>query len=128
MKYVKCKYALWETTIYKTIITGYIIDEKFYSLDLNGNLTIYAGYAWDGATGAIDTDDFIVASLVHDIFCELINAGILPPEEQARADEQMRIIQKRYEMHSWRRFYTYMMVRTYQLAKRRKQPKKIYEI
>lgn len=35
-------------------------------------------YAWDGATGAINTKDLIVPSIIHDIGCQAINNGLLP--------------------------------------------------
>lgn len=63
------------------------IRHEFFHLDTNGHLTIFKSYAWDGATGGIDTKDFLMPSLVHDCFCQMINEGLLPRQFRAQADE-----------------------------------------
>jgi len=128
VKYVRSKYTLWETESFETIITGYEVTHGNISLIPNGLLTIHKGYSWDGATGAIDTRDFVVPSLIHDALCELINLELLPVYEQARADEQMRITQESQGMPWYRRMITYMVVRVYQINKRSKPKRKILEI
>ena len=130
MKYVKSKYTLWEDEVRKTIIKGYKIERRWYTLYENGELHIKAGYSWDGATGGIDTEDFVLPSLEHDIICELINEGALPPHYQALGEEQLRITAKMQE-HSmpWiRRMWVYFAVRFYQMNKKNKSTRKILEI
>lgn len=39
---------------------------------------IKPGYAWDGASGAIDTESFMVGSCVHDAICQLTDLDLLP--------------------------------------------------
>ena len=49
------------------------IDTKFIKLDLEGNLTVKDGYAWDGPSGpVIDRKENMRASLVHDAFYQLM--------------------------------------------------------
>jgi len=40
-------------------------------------LILFSGYASDGATGALDSDNAFVAFCVHDAYCRLTNLGIL---------------------------------------------------
>ena len=55
-------------------------DLKFHRITLttDGVLKILHGYAWDHASGAIDTKTIIEAALVHDALCELIHNHLLP--------------------------------------------------
>ena len=47
-------------------------------LTKEGRLFIRQGYMWDGASGpAIDTDDFMVPSLVHDAFYHLMRLALI---------------------------------------------------
>lgn len=51
---------------------------EFAALEPDGQLTVYRGYAWDGPSGpAIDTQDFMRGSLVHDVLYQLIREGWL---------------------------------------------------
>ena len=69
------KYQLYKDYSVRTCITPktkIIIPETHFSrpyiiLDANGNLSIYRGYAWDGASGpTIDTSSTMRPALVHD--------------------------------------------------------------
>lgn len=54
------------------------IAHPFVSLGQDGLLTLRAGYAWDGPSGpAIDTRNFMRASLVHDALYQLMRLGLL---------------------------------------------------
>jgi hypothetical protein len=56
-----------------------------------GDLTIAAGYAWDGPSGpAIDTATFMRASLLHDALYQLLRLALLPARHRAVADDLMR--------------------------------------
>lgn len=60
------------------------------TLTPEGLLVIEPGYAWDGPSGpAIDTPDFMGASLVHDVLYQMIRLGVLPKEWREHADEIM---------------------------------------
>ncbi|MEI7796224.1 MAG: DUF1353 domain-containing protein [Methylococcaceae bacterium] len=70
------------------------ISTEFVSLDVYGNLVIKSGYAWDGATCAIDTKTNIRGALVHDSLYQLMRemSYALPPEiNREKAD---RLLQK----------------------------------
>lgn len=42
----------------------------------NGTLKIWSGYRWDGASGpAIDTENFMLPSLIHDALYQIIREG-----------------------------------------------------
>lgn len=48
-----------------------------------------AGYAWDGATGAVkQTKNLRVASLTHDIGCQAVNLHLLPQEFRSHFDTE----------------------------------------
>jgi hypothetical protein len=58
---------------------GYSGEAGFISFDKAGRITVYPGYAWDGASGpTIDTLDSVCAALGHDVLYELMRLGKLP--------------------------------------------------
>lgn len=73
------KYVLAEEyKIFTNIFPPKKINHKNdFTLYPNGDLIIYKGYPWDGASGGIDTKNAMVASLVHDCFCEMMRTGEL---------------------------------------------------
>lgn len=128
MHYAKSKFTVYKTFVIQTNTRGFHIKTDLYTLYKSGLLKVKKGYSWDGASGAIDTEDIILASCIHDIFCEMINDGLLPDYVQAIADEDFRLIEKKQGMHWFRRGYTYMAVRLYMIVKKYKPKKKIYKI
>lgn len=65
------------------------IDHNYTAVQLllDGHLTIFPGYAWDGASGpTLDTPSSIRGSLVHDALYQLIRTQQLPPEMKTIAD------------------------------------------
>ena len=60
-------YLVLKKLAIQTNIFGHSIKHEFFELCTNGILYIYKDYFWDGATCAIDTPDFMEASLVHDV-------------------------------------------------------------
>lgn len=63
------------------------------TLTPDGVLTIEPLYAWDGPSSiARDTENFMGASLVHDVLYQMIRLGQLPPEWREKADEIMRLL------------------------------------
>jgi hypothetical protein len=127
MKYVKSKYTVWEDFSVKVIVQGFDVDGDFYHLHRNGTLDVKKGYPWDGPTGAISTPDFVKASCIHDILCEMVNELKVPSWVQSLADEQMRIVEKKEGMPALRRFWTYFAVRMYQVTKRTRPKRKILQ-
>ena len=89
------KYQLAEDyTVQIAIFPQQPIITKFILLRANGNLSIVAGYAWDGPSGpAFDTPSFMRASLVHDALYQLMREGHLDPAKyRVIADAEMRLI------------------------------------
>ena len=85
------------------------IDTEFISLDTDGRLVIFSGYAWDGASGPIKVfaralklvsrwlwkkyvKKFIRGSLFHDAMCQLLRQGHVPPDWLPGVNEHMRRI------------------------------------
>ena len=57
-------------------------------MEADGHLTIFAGYAWDGASGpTYDSKSSMRASLVHDAGYQLIRLGMLPHDTRKQWDE-----------------------------------------
>lgn len=64
------KYQLEFTYEVQTPVIGCIVSNRDFKLNPNGKLTIYPGYAWDGASGpTFDSASSMPPSLVHDVFC-----------------------------------------------------------
>lgn len=76
-------------------------------------LTISVGYAWDGATKAIDTVNFMRPSLTHDALYQLIRAGGLIAEYRKDADIVLRNMVAAEGMNKLRVKYVYFFVRTF---------------
>lgn len=78
----------------------------------NDAINIRDKYQWDGASGpAIDTDDWMLASLVHDALYQLLRERKLPMACRKNADKQMLDLLKAAGMPWWRRGYSYIGVR-----------------
>lgn len=71
------KYRLAESVVYDTTLT---LPEEMRCGDIimtrDGKLIILAGYSWDGATNAIDTDTIMLGALIHDALYELLRGGL----------------------------------------------------
>jgi hypothetical protein len=115
----KNEYMVTKQFIYVTIVKGFEITHDDYTLEKDGTLVVNAGYLWDGATGALDTDNIMLASCVHDIFCEIIGRNDLPVWVQALADEELLMITRIKGMSWYARMHVYFVVRFYQLNKKR---------
>lgn len=82
MKYIRgMKYQLVEDEACATVILGEHIRAEFFELFPDGRLVLYAGFAWDGASGpTIDSKSSMRASAFHDALCVLMRAGRLSYE------------------------------------------------
>jgi hypothetical protein len=91
------------------------IDTKYIDLDVNGNLTIHEGYAWDGPSGpAIDSLTFMRGSLVHDALYQLMREKFLDPTvHREAANRILQQICKEDGMWSLRAWWVYQGVRLF---------------
>lgn len=86
---LKCDYSLAATGI----VPEEAIDLDYVKLTKRGDLLLKSGYAWDGPSGpAIDTRNFMRASLVHDAFYQLMREGYL--DASRCRDKADRLLQK----------------------------------
>lgn len=71
-------------------------------LTSDGNLTAFAGYAWDGASGPMpDTHTVMRASLAHDLTYQFMRYGKIGPEWREPADMALRRICVEDGMWGW---------------------------
>lgn len=85
---------------------------RYVSLDIEGTLTINAGYAWDGPSGpSFDTKSFMRGSLVHDALYQLMAEGGLSKKYRDEADSLLRQICLEDGMSRFRAWYVYRAVR-----------------
>jgi hypothetical protein len=79
----------------------------------NGSLVIYKGYEWDGPSGpAVDTDNFMDGSLIHDMLYQLMREGELERwPYRLYADNEMFRQCKKDDMSLPRRCWTWLGVR-----------------
>lgn len=95
-------------------ITKVKIDHDYINI-CDGYMVIKSGYAWDGASGpALDTKDFMKASLVHDAFYQLMRIGLLDSKIwKSFADKLLYQICLEEGMPKWRAWYVYMAVKLF---------------
>ena len=87
MKYKKgYKYQLHEDYTIKVTITGSVVLQRFYTLDMDGTLVVFKGYAYDGLTNALDTKGAMTAALVHDVLYQMIRNGQIAEGFRRNAD------------------------------------------
>lgn len=94
------------------------INTQFIKLDLLGNLTIEAGYAWDGPSGpTIDTKNFMRGSLVHDALYQLMRDGYLNVyANKELADKILQTLCLEDGMSMLRAWWVYQGVKHFGLA------------
>ena len=93
---------------------SYSLRKPGFSCDLkNGFLTVNRHSRWDFATGAIDTEDMRIASLLHDAFCNMYNEDIIPFGVRRKADVLFRKVLKEQGCPFIRRWYAYLAVSAY---------------
>lgn len=89
-------------------------ENPYITLTKHGILTVHSGYAWDGASGiAIDTHDFMRASLFHDALYQLMRQGRLPISAREQADDLMYRICREDGMSEFRAEYCRKAVRLF---------------
>ena len=60
---------------------------SFSSLGTDGLITVEKGFCWDGMSGGVDTENSMLASLLHDIGCNYRAAGWLTDKEIDQFDD-----------------------------------------
>lgn len=86
------------------------VTAPWYSI-YDGKMLICGGYAWDGASWAIDTPNFMRGSLGHDVAYQALREGHLPPEFREPADQMLRRICREDGMSAIRAWWVYQGVR-----------------
>ncbi len=84
------KYQLQELYSTGVEIIGFDLFTSYIALRPDGDLSIYPGYAWDGATWCPDFDWIIRGSLIHDALYQLMRLRQLPPDCKPAADAALR--------------------------------------
>ncbi|HUS89668.1 MAG TPA: hypothetical protein VMW91_10000, partial [Desulfosporosinus sp.] len=79
MKYRKLhgyKYLLEEPEIVEIDSQVEVADHDYFTIAFN-YIVIHKGYAWDGPSGpTFDTPNFMLGSLVHDVFYQAMREGL----------------------------------------------------
>ena len=86
------KYQLKDACVCQTgICPAERVETDYITLELDGLLTVKAGYAWDGPSGpAVDSKNFMRGSLIHDAFYQLLREKRLPAEARDKADRLLQ--------------------------------------
>jgi hypothetical protein len=90
-----------------------VIRNKHSSMSRAGRITLFPGFIWDGATGAIDTPDVMEASAFHDFCCNEYNNGNLTKEQRKQADQMFKGLLKKQSVWSLRVKWMYQAVRKF---------------
>lgn len=87
----------------------------FGKIELDGDiLKLRAGFGWDGASGpAIDTEDILRASAIHDALWELMKQGLLDQRYKKAIDSEFASILEEDGMPLFRRWYLLKAVSSY---------------
>lgn len=108
------KYRLTKTFVgYLKIKPKSNIHTPYCGFLSRGSLVIYKGYEWDGPSGpAIDTDNFMDGSLIHDLLYQLMREGHLKRwPYRLYADNEMFRQCKKDKMMLPRRCWCWLAVR-----------------
>lgn len=91
----------------------------FFTISEDG-VKAEAEYSWDGATGALwQSKNLRVASLVHDMGCQAINAGLLPRSVRPAFDYEYRQQVLKYGMSPMRAELHYAVISLWGLIPKR---------
>ena len=86
------------------------IQSSFSSLDTDGLITVEKGFCWDGPTGGFDTENSMLASLLHDIGCNYRVGRLLADKEIEQFDELFYNVCIDYGMSKLRAGYMYRAI------------------
>ena len=117
MKYSEYKYKFKVEENFSIELPFKIPDfEHQYASLKDGILSVKRGYAWDGASGPIiNTQDTLVASLVHDVLYQAMRLNLIKSSKENRkiADKNFFEILKMNGVNSIRRKVWYFAVRLF---------------
>lgn len=107
----KYKYLILKPVIYDLpeCFRGLEIYTPYVSI-IDCKLLIKDKYAWDGASGAVDSPDFMRGSLYHDSGYQLIREGLLDKSYRKEFDKLLRQVCIEDGMSKFRAFYVYYAV------------------
>ncbi len=109
----KYEYVLIDPYQHQTGFTHADGGNPFVRIERSGVLHISSEYAWDGPSGpAIDTENFMRGSLVHDALYQLMRERVLDHrKDRKRADQLLRTIVREDGMSWIRAWWVYRGVR-----------------
>lgn len=108
------KYELVKDYSLQTSIGGVEFHNDFIELKFDGILTIAKGYCWDGPSGpTIDTKNTMRASLVHDVFYQMIRLEVLAPVRREAVDRFFHSLLRKDGMSRFRAWYFFRSVRIF---------------
>jgi len=115
LKNGKYKYEITEFVTHKLHFTidKPLFSHKYFTVD-GFMLFIKPGYQWDGASGpAVNTSNFIISSLVHDVLYQAIREGIIDKKYKKDADKELYLLCREYGMNLFRAQYVYIAVKLF---------------
>lgn len=112
---------LLDDFVWQTKLKNAAVKTPYASLTEKGRLVVFTGYRWDFGSGpAIDDIAMVAASLVHDVLCDLTEAGELPWRYRKKGDKELVRVLRKYGTPWWRCLYVYAAVRWWSLIKWRR--------
>lgn len=101
-------------TVVRGIELKLSVSSEYISLSKSGLLFIESGYAWDGPSGlALDTKNFMIASLMHDALYQLMRMGLLARKYRLEADLELYRFCRQSGMFIVRAWLVYKAVRIF---------------
>lgn len=98
-------------SICTNIIPPQKIQTKFSTLTEKGRLYFHKGFCWDGASGAYDSTNIMLASCAHDALCNWMVDGLLDYDDyRIPAAVLLKRICKEQGMSDFRAEYVYKAV------------------
>lgn len=113
IRYVKIGdcYQLIEDYISNTAIKVLkTVEHYFIKLFPGGALILKAGYCWDGASGAFDTDSIMRGACEHDAKYELLRQGLISQENRPISDNELEQTCLDDDMNRFRAAYVHEAV------------------
>lgn len=89
------------------------VKHEYFTITKTGIVTVKVGYVWDGATGGLDTKDFMRGSLIHDVLCQAVAEKLLHKAYRPKADKLLYKMLLEDGMPKWRALYVYNFIKLY---------------
>lgn len=93
VSYIDCKY---QSAHFAWIETDIAIPERidfgYITMYPSGRIETRAGFTWDGASGALDTENMIIPSKWHDVGCRLEENGLITKEVRHQFDDLLKTL------------------------------------